>query len=107
VVGVLLVEQVSDGGAGLKPALRDRHRAAGRLDSALDAALAAVGCDPLRESAHRRLALVHITEGNFAEALRQYHVCRQLAASELGLLPSPQFRKLISPVRDRPADSTA
>jgi DNA-binding SARP family transcriptional activator len=87
--------------------LCDQHRAAGRLGNALDAALAAVGCDPLRESAHRRLTLIHIAEGNFAEALRQYHVYRQLAASELGLPPSPHFRKLISPLLGRPADQTA
>jgi DNA-binding SARP family transcriptional activator len=68
------------------------------------AGLAAVSCDPLRESAHRRLALIHISEGNFAEALRQYHTYRQLARSELGLPPSPQFRKLISPLLSRPAD---
>jgi DNA-binding SARP family transcriptional activator len=87
--------------------LCDQHRAAGRLGSALDAALAAVGCDPLRESAHRRLALIHITEGNFAEALRQYHAYRKLAASELGLPPSPHFRRLISPLLGRPADQIA
>jgi hypothetical protein len=84
--------------------LCDQHRAAGHLDSAMAAGLAAVTCDPLRESAHRRLTLIHISEGNFAEALRQYHVYQQLARSELGLQPSPQFRKLISPLLGRPAD---
>jgi DNA-binding SARP family transcriptional activator len=84
--------------------LCDQHRVAGHLDSAMAAGLAAVTCDPLRESAHRRLALIHISEGNFAEALRQYHIYRQLARSELGLPPSPQFRRLISPLLSRPAD---
>jgi len=84
--------------------LCDQDRAAGRLDSAMTAALTAVTCDPLRESAHRRLVLIHISEGNFAEALRQYHLYQQLARSELGLPPSPQFRKLISPLLGRPAD---
>lgn len=73
--------------------LSDHHCAAGRLD----AALAAVTCEPLRESAQRRLAMVHIAEGNFAEALRQYHVYRRLAGAELGLPPSPQFRSLMAP----------
>ena len=86
-------------------ALCDQHRAAGRTGSAVDAALAAIGCDPLRESAHRRLALIHISEGNLAEALRQYHVYRQLAVNELGLPPSPQFRQIISPLLGRPADT--
>jgi DNA-binding SARP family transcriptional activator len=51
--------------------LCDQHQAAGHLDSAMTAGLAAVACDPLRESAHRRLAFMHISEGNLAEALRQ------------------------------------
>jgi DNA-binding SARP family transcriptional activator len=84
--------------------LCDQHLAAGHLDSAMTAGLTAAACDPLRESAQRRLALIHIREGNFAEALRQYHVYQQLARSELGLLPSPQFRRLISPLLGRPAD---
>jgi DNA-binding SARP family transcriptional activator len=85
----------------------DQHRAAGHLDSALAAGLAAVACDPLRESAHRRLALIHMSEGNLAEALRQYHIYRELARSELGLPPSSQFRQLVAPLLGRPADQTA
>lgn len=85
-------------------ALCDQHRAAGHVDSALSAALAAVACDPLRETAHRRLTLIHLSEGNFAEALRQYHAYRQLVRSELGLPPSPEFRRLIAPLLGRPLD---
>ena len=88
-------------------ALSDYHRTAGRLDAALAAGLAAVGCDPLRESAHRRLAQVHIAEGNFAEALRQYQTYRRLARTELGLPPSPQFRLLVGPLLGRPLDRPA
>jgi DNA-binding SARP family transcriptional activator len=87
--------------------LCDQHREAGRLDAALEAGLAAVACDPLRESAHRRLAVIHMSEGNLADALRQYHAYRDLARSELGLAPSPQFRRLIAPLLGRPADQTA
>jgi hypothetical protein len=36
--------------------------------------------------------------------LRQYHACRRLVLAELGLPPSPQFRKLIAPLLGRPAD---
>jgi DNA-binding SARP family transcriptional activator len=88
-------------------ALSDHHRAAGRMDAALAAGLAAVSCDPLRESAHRRLAQVHIAEGNFAEALRQYQNYRRLARTELGLPPSPQFRTLVGPLLARPLDRPA
>jgi DNA-binding SARP family transcriptional activator len=88
-------------------ALADRHRAAGCLGAALEAGMAAVACDPLRESAHRRLALVHMAEGNFAEALRQYDVYRRLLRAELGLPPSREFRRLIAPLLGRPLDARA
>jgi DNA-binding SARP family transcriptional activator len=84
--------------------LCDQHLAAGHLDSAMTAGLTAAACDPLRESAQRRLALIHIREGNYAEALRQYHTYQQRAQTELGLPPSPQFRKLIAPLLGRPVE---
>jgi DNA-binding SARP family transcriptional activator len=87
--------------------LCDRCRATGRLGAALEAAMAAVAADPLRESAHRRLALIHMAEGNFAEALRQYDVYRLLLRAELGLPPSPQFRRLVAPLLERPLDRAA
>jgi DNA-binding SARP family transcriptional activator len=85
-------------------ALCDRYRDDGRLDAALDAGITAVAADPLRESAHRQLTLVHIEEGNFAEALRQYDVFRRLLRTELGLPPSPHFRRLVAPLLGRPLD---
>jgi DNA-binding SARP family transcriptional activator len=87
--------------------LCDRYRDGGRLDAALDAGITAVAADPLRESAHRRLTMVHIEEGNFAEALRQYDVYRKLLRIELGLPPSPRFRSLIGPLLGRPLDGLA
>lgn len=45
---------------------------------------------------------MHIEEGNFAEALRQYNVFRRLLCAELGLPPSPHFRRLIAPLLGRP-----
>lgn len=45
-----------------------------------------------------------MAEGNFAEALRQYDSYRKLARTELGLPPSPQFRRLIAPLLGRPLD---
>jgi DNA-binding SARP family transcriptional activator len=85
-------------------ALSDRYRRRGHLDAALEAGLAAIAADPLRESAHRRLALIHIEEGNFAEALRQYEIFRRLLRTELGLPPSPHFRNLVAPLLGRPLD---
>lgn len=81
-------------------ALRER----GRFYDALDAALGAVRCEPLRESAHRRVIEVHLVEGNQAAALRQYDSYRHRLADELGLPPSPEIRQLMAPLLGRPVD---
>jgi DNA-binding SARP family transcriptional activator len=82
-----------------------RHCRYGRFDAALEAGMAAVDCEPLRESAHRAIVRVHLAEGNPAEALRQYDLYRRLADSELGLRPSQQFRALVSHLLGRPLDA--
>ena len=46
--------------------------AKGDYAGALEAALAAIAAEPLRESAHRALIGVHLAEGNRAEAVRQF-----------------------------------
>lgn len=76
-------------------ALCAEHRRAGRYAEALQLGLVAVGCDPLRETAHREVIAVHLEEGNVGEALRQYDVCRRLLYAELELAPSPALRRLI------------
>ncbi len=58
-----------------------------RFDRAVEIGLAAVGADPLRESAHRALIRAHAAEGNWSEAIRQYGVYRKTVESELGFTP--------------------
>jgi DNA-binding SARP family transcriptional activator len=77
-------------------ALCQRLTAAGRFGEAVDAGLAAVVAEPLRESAHRVLIKAHLAEGNYGEANRQYQLCRRLLADELGIQPSPVLRELVS-----------
>jgi len=77
-------------------ALGERLLAAARLGEALEAALAAIVMEPLRESAHRLLIRIHLTEGNAAEAMRQYDLCRRLFREQLGLEPSPQLAQLVA-----------
>jgi DNA-binding SARP family transcriptional activator len=77
-------------------ALCERLIAAGRHGEAIDAGLAAVAAEPLRESAHRKLIMAHLAEGNYGEAHRQYHLCRHLLLKELGVQPSPELRQLVS-----------
>jgi DNA-binding SARP family transcriptional activator len=77
-------------------ALCQRLTTAGRYGEAIDAGLAAVVAEPLRESAHRVLIKAHLTEGNYGEANRQYELCRDLLADELGVQPSNALRELVS-----------
>lgn len=73
----------------------ERLAARGKFARALDAGLAAVAGEPLRESAHRALVKVHLAEGNHAEAVRQFQLYRQLLHDQLGLAPSLQMVELI------------
>lgn len=82
-----------------------RHREAGEHAAALRAGLLAVGGEPLRESAHRRVIETHLAEGNPAEALRQYDTFRRLLRAELGLPPSPAIRMLVAGLLGRPVDT--
>lgn len=70
---------------------------------AIEAGLAAVHAEPLRESAHRCLIGVYLAEGNQAEALRAYRAYRDLLDDELALEPSARMDELIGGLRITPA----
>jgi DNA-binding SARP family transcriptional activator len=76
-------------------ALCERLTDAGRTAEALEAGLAALAGEPLRESAHRALVRVHLAEGNVGEAIRQYRLCRRLLREQLGVGPSEQMEELV------------
>lgn len=76
-------------------ALCERLTAAGRYGEAIDAGLAAVCGEPLRESAHRALIKAHLAEDNYVEAERQYEFYRRIVRNELGIEPSGSLRKLM------------
>lgn len=77
--------------------------AAGRYGRAIEAGLAAVATESLRESAHRALIGVYLAEGNLGAAVRQYDSYRALLADELGLEPSPLMGELVSTLPRRRA----
>jgi DNA-binding SARP family transcriptional activator len=66
---------------------------------ALQAALAAVRLDPLRDAAQRALLKVHLHEGNDAEAVRHFAVYRSQLRAEMGLEPSRATRELMRSLR--------
>jgi DNA-binding SARP family transcriptional activator len=71
--------------------LCQRLVAAGRHGEAVEAGLAAVAGEPLRESAQRALIAAHVSEGNRAEAVRQFRSYRMALQRDLGVEPSPQL----------------
>jgi DNA-binding SARP family transcriptional activator len=77
-------------------AMCERLTADQRYGEAVEAGLAAVRAEPLRESAHQALVKVHLAEGNRYEANRQYQSCRRLLRNELGLEPSPGMQALLA-----------
>lgn len=78
-------------------ALSERLVARGRFALAVEAALAAVREEPLRESSHRSLIRAHLAEGNVSEAIREYRGYRRLLNEELGVPPSREMEGLLHP----------
>jgi DNA-binding SARP family transcriptional activator len=66
---------------------------------AVEAAMTAIQIDPLRESAHRALIRVHLSEGNCVEALRAYEEYVRLLDHELGIEPTLGMTKLVQSLR--------
>jgi DNA-binding SARP family transcriptional activator len=79
-------------------ALEARCTALGEVGAyglAVEAGLACLAAEPLRESTHRAVIKVHLAEGNAAEAVRQYELCCTLFMRELGLSPSAEMQALV------------
>jgi DNA-binding SARP family transcriptional activator len=67
----------------------------GRYAEAIEAAMAAVRLEPLRESATRVLIEVHLAEDNVVEAIRRLESFRRSLASELGVEPTAELVDLV------------
>jgi DNA-binding SARP family transcriptional activator len=68
----------------------------GDLHAAIEWARRAAAADPLREEAHHDLIRVLLAAGQPAAAVHQYHELERLLSDELGTIPSPETRALIS-----------
>jgi DNA-binding SARP family transcriptional activator len=71
----------------------------GSYGLAAEAGLAAIACEPLRESAHRALMAAYVAEGNEAEAMRHYELFRKLLGEAGGLVPSARMEMLVARLR--------
>jgi len=69
--------------------------AAGPYAMAVEAGLACIAAEPLRESAHRALIGAHLAEGNRVEAIRQFRLYEALVRDELGVEPSAAIRRML------------
>ncbi len=81
-------------------------KAQGDYQHALTYARRLVAEDPWRESAHCEVMRLYHLLGQDAEALKQYQVCRQILADELGVDPAPETQALATEiVRHMPPES--
>ncbi len=71
--------------------------AAGRIAEAVEAAMTAVGVEPLRESAQRAPVTAHLAEGNRVEARRCLTTYRGILRRELGAEPAAALTALVHP----------
>jgi DNA-binding SARP family transcriptional activator len=68
---------------------------AGRYGEAVEAAMTAVGVEPLRESAQRALVTAHLAEGNRVEGRRCFDTYRALLRRDLGVEPASDLTALV------------
>ncbi len=80
--------------------LCERLSLRGRHGEAVDAGLAVVRGEPLRESGQRVLIRAYLAEGNRSAAVRQYERYQHMIGEELGIEPSPELRAIV-PARGR------
>jgi DNA-binding SARP family transcriptional activator/class 3 adenylate cyclase/tetratricopeptide (TPR) repeat protein len=64
------------------------------VDGAVAACARLVSIEPLNESAHRTLMELHAKRNAYAEALRQYRICRDVLRRELDVSPEPATEQL-------------
>ena len=83
-------------------ALAARLSGLGQHGLAIDAAVASVAIDPLRESSRRALILAHLAEGNQAAAKRAFERFREVLRDDLGVTPPPELAALLTPTSFRP-----
>jgi len=70
-----------------------------RADSAITITRRMLELDPLDEPARRQLMELYVESGNRAEAMRQYQICKELLAAELGVTPDPLTESLLERIK--------
>jgi TolB-like protein/DNA-binding SARP family transcriptional activator len=83
--------------------LVDGQVSEGAHDQAAVTARRLLVIDPLRESAHRALMQIYAAQGQTALALRQYQLCRDALARDLGVRPEADTEQLHRAIQEKRA----
>jgi DNA-binding SARP family transcriptional activator len=74
------------------------HQQQGTYAESLSCGQLILQTDPLREDIHRALMRLYSGQGQRALAVRQYEVCRNLLAAELGIVPLAETQTLYAQI---------
>ncbi|MEA3340353.1 MAG: BTAD domain-containing putative transcriptional regulator, partial [Chloroflexota bacterium] len=74
--------------------LLEQHKQVGDYTAALETARQLAAAAPLHEVAHRELMRLYHLLGRDAEAVAQYHRCREILREELDVAPAPETESL-------------
>ena len=69
-----------------------------QYEKGLDCGEEVLAMDPLREHVHRYMMRVYMSAGRRAKSVRQYHICREILAQELGIQPMPETQVLFAEI---------
>ena len=77
------------------------QRKLGDVEAAIQSAVALLTLDPLQEGVHRALMRLYAEQGRHATALKQYQICVDVLARELGMEPEVETRQLYETLSQR------
>jgi predicted ATPase/DNA-binding SARP family transcriptional activator/Tfp pilus assembly protein PilF len=92
-------QSLRDGLARVLERLVTWHRTQGEVDRAIAYARRWLALDSAHEPAHCHLMALYAQAGQGTAALRQYEVCQEILADELGLPPAPETTDLYERLR--------
>jgi len=87
--------------------LLERQLEADTPEPAIRTAIRLLALDPLRESVQRTLMRLYAQLGRYAAALKQYRICRNTLARELGVPPEAETQALYREMLQQRNSSTA
>ena len=70
------------------------YKKQGEYEASLDYGQQLLQNDPLREDVHREIMRLYLETGQRALAIKQYELCREILADELGIAPMDETRAL-------------